>query len=91
MKPLYNSVIVKAIKKTEEKEGNIYIPNIGKETNTIAEVIAVGKGNWTQTGVRIPPECKVGDTVMCPSSFTKFTHEKTEYLIGIENNLLAIL
>ena len=59
----YDACIVKPIEAEETTYGNIIVPDMGKESNTFGEVIAVGPGRYTITGELLPLQVKVGDKV----------------------------
>ncbi len=86
----YDACIVKPIEAEETVYGNIIVPDMGKETNTFGEVIAVGPGRYTINGTRLEPHVKVGDKVVLPTQgFTKLPFDGEEYYIGPENQVLA--
>jgi chaperonin GroES len=90
LEALYNAVIVKPIEAEETSYGGIIVPDLGNEKNKLAEVIAVGKGYYSVTGVWIETVLSVGDTVVLPTmGFSKLEHEGDEYWIGPENQVLA--
>ena len=63
---------------------------MGNEKNKLAEVIAVGDGYFSVTGVWIETVLSVGDVVVLPTmGFSKLEHEGEEYWIGPENQVLA--
>lgn len=86
----YDACIVKPIEAEETTYGNIIVPDMGKESNTFGEVIAVGPGRYTITGELLPLQVKVGDKVVLPTQgFTKLPFDGEEYFIGPENQVLA--
>ena len=91
LEALFNAVIVKPVEVEETMYGNIVVPDLGKERNQTAEIVAVGPGYYSLTGDNfIKTISQVGDTVVLPSmGFTKFEWEGEEYLIGKENDILA--
>jgi chaperonin GroES len=90
LEALYNAVIVKPIEAEETSYGGIIVPDLGNEKNKLAEVVAVGKGYYSVTGVWIETILSVGDTVVLPTmGFSKLEHEGDEYWIGPENQVLA--
>jgi len=92
IKAIYNAVVVKPIESEETVYGNIIVPDMGKDTNTFGEVISVGDGNFSFSGVRIPTQLKVGDKVVLPTQgFTKLPFEGEEYFVGPENQVLAVI
>lgn len=90
LEALYNAVIVKPIETEETSYGGIIVPDLGNEKNKLAEVVAVGDGYFSVTGVWIETVLNVGDTVVLPTmGFSKLEHEGEEYWIGPENQVLA--
>jgi len=90
LEALYNAVIVKPIEAEETSYGGIIVPDLGNEKNKLAEVIAVGKGYYSVTGVWIETILSVGDTVVLPTmGFSKLEFEGDEYWIGPENQVLG--
>jgi len=90
LEALYNAVIVKPIEAEETSYGGIIVPDLGNEKNKLAEVVAVGKGYYSVTGVWIETILNVGDTVVLPTmGFSKLEFEGDEYWIGPENQVLA--
>ena len=90
IKAIYNAVVVKPIESEETVYGNIIVPDMGKDTNTFGEVITVGPGRYTISGVLLVPQVKIGDKVVLPTQgFTKLPFEGVEYFIGPENQVLA--
>jgi co-chaperonin GroES (HSP10) len=63
---------------------------LGNEKNKLAEVVAVGEGYFSVTGVWMKTVLSVGDIVVLPTmGFSKLEHEGEEYWIGPENQVLA--
>ena len=90
LEAIYNTVIVKPIETEETSYGGIIVPDLGSEKNKLAEVIAVGNGYFSVTGVWIETVLSVGDVVVLPTmGFSKLEHEGEEYWIGPENQVLA--
>ena len=90
LEALFDAVIVKPQESEETTFGNIIVPDLGKEKNETATVIAVGPGKYSVTGNFIPTTVKVGDRVELPTmGFTKFPFDNEEYYVGPENQILA--
>lgn len=90
LEALFDAVIVKPQESEETTFGNIIVPDLGKEKNETATVVAVGPGKYSVTGNFIPSTVKVGDRVVLPTmGFTKFPFEGEEYYVGPENQILA--
>lgn len=90
LEALFDAVIVKPQESEETTFGNIIVPDLGKEKNETATVIAVGPGKYSVTGNFIPTTVKVGDRVVLPTmGFTKFPFDGEEYYVGPETQILA--
>ena len=90
LEALYNAVIVKPIEVDETTYGNIIVPDMGKEVNEFGEVVAVGPGQFSQSGDLLPTVLKGGDKVVLPTmGFTKLPFDGEEYYVGPENQILA--
>lgn len=90
LEALFDAVIVKPQESEETTFGNIIVPDLGKEKNEIAIVVAVGPGKYSVTGNFIPTTVKVGDRIVLPTmGFTKFPYEGEEYYVGPESSILA--
>ena len=90
LEALFDAVIVKPLSQEEQSYGNIIVPDMGKEKNEKATVVAVGPGKHTLTGDFIPTSIQIGDVVILPTmGFTKFEFEGEEFWIGPENGVLC--
>jgi co-chaperonin GroES (HSP10) len=90
LEALYNAVIVKPVESEEEKYGNIIVPDLGNEKNKLGEVVAIGPGYYSATGVFIETILKVGEVVILPTmGFSKMEYQGEEYWLGPENQCLA--
>lgn len=90
-KPLGDRVIVKIIKRHDEKTaGGLYKPS-GSDTTMMGEVVSVGNGLFTQTGDSIPMTVKVGDVVLLEGTGFKHKNGKETYHIYRESELLSVL
>lgn len=90
LEALFDAVIVKPQESEETTFGNIIVPDLGKEKNETATVVAVGPGKYSVTGNFIPTTVKVGDRVVLPTmGFTKFPFDGEEYYVGPETQILA--
>jgi chaperonin GroES len=90
LEALFDAIIVKPQETEETTFGNIIVPDLGKEKNETAIVVAAGPGKYTVTGNFIPSTVKVGDIVVLPTmGFTKFPFDNEEYYVGPESQILA--
>ena len=93
VKPLHDRVLVKRVEeKGEQKVGGIIIPDSAKEKPLSADVVAVGPGEYDDSGKRKALDVKVGDKVLIGKwSGTEVKIDGEEYLILKENEILGIL
>ena len=90
-RPLGDRVVVKIVKRHDEKTaGGLYKPS-GSDTTMLGEVIAVGNGLFTQTGDSIPMTVKAGDLVLLEGTGFKHRNGKDTYNIYRESELLSVL
>ena len=93
VKPLHDRVLVKRVEEAvEQKVGGIIIPDSAKEKPLQADVVAVGPGEYDDSGKRKALDVKVGDKVLIGKwSGTEVKIDGEEYLILKENEILGIL
>ena len=90
LEALFDAVIVKPVEEEDTTYGSIVVPDMGKEKNQRAVVVAVGPGKRTINGSLLPSTVKVGQTVIVPTmGFTRMEFDGEEYYVGPENQLLA--
>jgi chaperonin GroES len=90
LEALFDAVIVKPLSQEEQSYGNIIVPDMGKEKNEKATVVAVGPGKHTITGDFIKTQIQIGDVVILPTmGATRFEHDSEEFYVIPENNILA--
>lgn len=67
VRPLGDRVLIRKIETKERMYGSIYLPQNANEIDTawLAEVLAIGRGQYTETGDLIPiTDFKVGDKIV---------------------------
>lgn len=90
LEALFDAVIVKPLSQEEQSYGNIIVPDMGKEKNEKATVMAVGPGKHTLTGDFIPTSIQIGDVVILPTmGATRLEHDGEEFYVIPENQILA--
>lgn len=90
--PLGDRVIVKPTASEEKTKGGVYLPDTAKEKPQKGEIIAVGKGKYTEEGKLIEMEVKPGDKVLYGKyAGTEIKYEGEDYLIVKQSEILAIL
>ena len=92
LKPLGDKVIVEVLGAKDRTKGGIVLPDTAKEKPQEAKVLAVGSGKVLPNGKVIPPELKVGDTVL----FGKYSGNEVklngkEFLIINQDDVLAVI
>jgi chaperonin GroES len=91
LQPLSDRVIVKPLDAEEKTASGIIVPDTAKEKPMQGEIVAVGPGKVDEAGKRIKLEVKIGDRVMYGKyAGTEFKHDKQDYLIMNENDILAV-
>jgi len=92
IKPLFNNVLIKPLEAEAKTASGIIIPDSVKEKPQIGEVMAVGLGDVTPKGEKIPMILKVGQKVMYKKwggNEVKVGHE--EWTIVEQKDILAIV
>lgn len=92
LKPLGDKVIVEVLAEQEKTKGGIILPDTAKEKPQEAKVRAVGSGKLLPSGKVVPPDVKVGDTIL----FGKYSGNEVkvidkEYLILSQDDILAVV
>jgi len=93
-KPLADRVLIQTEKEITKTAGGIIIPETAETRDTkIGTVVSVGEGIYTNDGVKIPMQVKVGDKVMMPfaGSSQKVKLGDSDYLLFREQELLMII
>lgn len=92
LKPLHDRVIVKADEAEEKTASGLILADSAKEKPTRGKVIAVGEGKYSDAGVRVPMEVKVGDVVIYSKyGATEVKDGAEELLILRDTDIYAII
>lgn len=92
IRPLANQVVLRPIEETEEMRGGLYIPDTAKEKPQQGSVVAVGPGELTDDGSRVPVEVEEGDRVLYKKyAGTEVTVDGEEFLIVEGDGILAVI
>lgn len=91
IRPLHDRIVVRRTEEEQKTAGGILLPGSAQEKPQQGEVIAVGKGQVTDNGVR-PLEVQVGDKVL----FGQYAGQTVkvdgeELLIMRESDVLGVL
>ena len=91
-KPLHDRVVVRRIEEEGRTPGGVIIPDTAKEKPMQGEVMAVGPGARDESGKRIQPDVKAGDTILFGKwSGTEVKIDGEELLIMKESDILGII
>ena len=91
IRPLHDRVVVRRKQEEKTSAGGIVIPDSAAEKPAQGEIIAVGNGQITDTGVRAL-DVKVGDTVMFGQyAGTEVKFDGEELLIMQEQDIVAVI
>ena len=89
---LHDRVIIKPLPAKKVTKGGVILPDTHKEDTLNGNVVAVGPGNITSTGVRAPMTVRIGDVVAYESRFgTNLVHNGLSYTVIPEALLFAII
>jgi chaperonin GroES len=92
IKPLHDRVVVRRIEEEQRTPGGVIIPDTAKEKPMQGEVLAVGPGARDESGKRIQPDVKAGDTVLFGKwSGTEVKIDGDELLIMKESDIMGII
>ena len=91
IRPLGEKVVVKPGEEEETTAGGIVLPDTAKKKPQEGEVVAVGPGRLLDSGERLAPEVKGGDTVIYAKyGGTEITLSGVDYMILDQDSILAI-
>ncbi|MDH5369934.1 MAG: co-chaperone GroES [Gammaproteobacteria bacterium] len=91
IRPLHDRVVVRRMEEETTSAGGIVLPGSAAEKPNQGEVIAVGNGQVTDSGVRAL-DVKVGDTVMFGQyAGTEIKVDGEALLIMSENDIVAVI
>jgi chaperonin GroES len=92
IKPLHDRVVIRRIDEEARSAGGVIIPDTAKEKPMQGEVVAVGPGARDESGERVPPDVKAGDTILFGKwSGTEVKIDGEELLIMKESDIMAII
>lgn len=91
IRPLHDRVVVRRMEEETTSAGGIVLPGSAAEKPTQGEVVAVGNGQVTDSGVRAL-DVKVGDAVMFGQyAGTEIKVDGETLLIMSENDIVAVI
>ncbi len=91
LRPLSTKIVVEPSEEEEKTAGGIVLPDTAKKKPTEGKVLAVGSGRTLDDGKVVPPNVKVGDTVVYAKyGGTEVTLEGKDYVILDEDQVYAV-
>ncbi|MCK5386940.1 MAG: co-chaperone GroES [Gammaproteobacteria bacterium] len=91
IRPLHDRVVVRRMEEETTSAGGIVIPDSATEKPAQGEIIAVGNGQITDSGVRAL-DVKVGDKVMFGKfAGTEIKVDGEELLVMREEDIMAVV
>jgi chaperonin GroES len=92
LKPLGNRLVSQPIEDDEVTNTGIFLPETAKEKPQRGTVVAVGPGERTEQGERMPMDVHVDDTIVYAKySGTEVKLDGEKYLILKESDVLAVV
>lgn len=92
VKPLEDRILVRPLEAEDKTASGIYLPESAKEKPMKGTVVAMGPGMMLDSGERVSPSVKSGDTVV----YSKYAGTEVEiknesHLIIRESELLGVI
>ncbi|GGS80979.1 MULTISPECIES: co-chaperone GroES [Planobispora] len=93
VKPLGDRIVVQPLEAEQTTASGLVIPDTAKEKPQEGKVLAVGPGNWDESGAkRIPLDVNEGDVVLYSKyGGTEVKYGGEEYLVLSARDVLAII
>ena len=92
VKPLEDRVLIKPSDPETKTDSGIYLPESAKEKPIQGKVIALGPGRLLDSGERVKPSVKKGDTVVFGKyAGTEIEIKNVTHMIMRETELLGVI
>ena len=92
VKPLEDRVLIKPYDPETKTDSGIYLPESAKEKPIQGKVIALGPGKLLDSGERVKPSVKKGDTVVFGKyAGTEIEIKNVTHMIMRESELLGVI
>ncbi|MHC4220204.1 MAG: co-chaperone GroES [Planctomycetota bacterium] len=92
VRPLEDRVLIKPVEPETITESGIYLPESAKEKPMQGKVVAVGPGKMLDTGERVTPSVRKGDTVVFGKyAGTEVEIKNVKHMILRESELLGLI
>lgn len=92
VRPLGDKLIIKRADAQAKTDAGIYLPESAKEKPMQGEVVAIGPGKLLDSGERVKPSVKTGDTVVFSKyAGTEIDLDDDTHIIMRETDLLGLI
>ena len=92
VKPLEDRVLIKPSDPETKTDSGIYLPESAKEKPIKGKVVALGPGKLLDSGERVKPSVKKGDTVVFGKyAGTEIEIKNVKHMIMRESELLGVI
>ncbi|WP_311407925.1 co-chaperone GroES [Liquorilactobacillus uvarum] len=92
LKPLGDRVVLEVQKEEEQTVGGIVLASNAQEKPQTGKIVAVGDGRVLDSGEKLAPSVKTGDTVLFDKyAGTEVKYEEKTYLVVHEKDIVAIV
>ena len=92
IRPVSDRIVIEPTQSDEKSPGGIFIPPTAKEKSFQGKVVSTGPGRTTTSGILIPTQVKVGDSVVYEKEYgIEFEIDRKKYTIIPETAVIAIL
>ena len=92
VKPLEDRVLIRPLEAEKKTASGIFLPESAKEKPMQGKIVAVGPGKMLDSGERVKPAVKKGDTVVFGKyAGTEIEIKKVTHMIMRESELLGVI
>jgi chaperonin GroES len=92
IRPLHDRVVIKRKEEEKTSAGGIVIPDSATEKPVLGEVISVGKGKISESGILRPLDVKAGDEVLFGKySGNEIKIDGEEFLVMREDDIMGVM
>jgi chaperonin GroES len=92
IRPLHDRVVIKRKEEEKVSAGGIVIPDSATEKPMLGEVISVGKGKVSESGILHPLDVKAGDEVLFGKySGNEIKIDGEEFLVMREDDIMGVM
>lgn len=92
VRPLFDQVLIKPLEEESKTASGILLPETAKEKPQMGQVMAIGPGNVTDDGKKVPMVVKVGQKVMYKKwGGNEIKVEGKEWLLVEQKDILAVV